>query len=134
MLFRSATPHLQHRYWIKTNSISELSRIDGSASFGGKTNGYEQLADGTKVNFDSGNTLQLLFTPQGKPMPLGTYAAGYGGTGTPRVCTNVGGCASIVLHRSAGGVWFSSSWGAPSNSATPRTVLKNVLYGTVNVQ
>jgi hypothetical protein len=127
-------PSTHHVYWIKTNAISELSRINGSASFGGKTNGYELLPDGSKVNFDSGNSVQLFFTPYNMAMPLGEYQAAYGGTGNPRICTNIGGCASVVLFRSAGGIWYSSSWGVPSNSTTPRTVLKNVLYGTVNVQ
>jgi hypothetical protein len=121
-----------HVYWIKSNSISELSLISGSASFGAKTNGYELLLDGSKANFDSGNSIQLIFTPNNKDMPLGAYANSYG-SGTPRKCTNTQGCASIVLFRSAGGVWYSSSWGAPSNSTIPRTVLKNVVNGTVVV-
>jgi hypothetical protein len=50
-------------YQIKSNAISELSLISGSASFGSKTNVYELKADGTKVSLDGGNTMQLVFTP-----------------------------------------------------------------------
>jgi hypothetical protein len=125
-------PSTHHVYWIKSNSISELSLISGSASFGAKTNGYELLPDGSKANFDSGNSIQLIFTPYNKDMPLGAYKSGYGG-GTPPKCTNAQGCASIVLFRSAGGIWYSSSWGAPSNSTIPRTVLKDVVNGCVSV-
>ncbi len=127
-------PATHHIYWIKSNSISELSRISGAATFGSKVNGYELLPNGTKVNFDSGNTMQLVFTPFGVKMPAGTYATGYGTASSPtNTCSNANGCASIVIFRSAGGVWYSSSWGAPHNSTTPRTVQRNVVNGAVSV-
>ena len=42
-------PATWHVYFIKSNSISGLSLRNGSASFGSKTNVYEQLPDGSKL-------------------------------------------------------------------------------------
>jgi hypothetical protein len=122
-------PNTHHVYWVKSNSISELSLISGSASFGSKTNGYELLADGTKVNFDSGNSMQVVFTPQGAIIPRDMTT----NNNTTTVCTNAGGCASIVLFRSAGGVWYSSSWGQGPGTTAPHTYEKNVVSGSVAV-
>jgi hypothetical protein len=124
-----STPAKWHKYFIKSNSISELSLISGSASFGSKTNVSELLPDGSKVSLDGGNTMQLVFTPNGKPFPTGMSVTGGN-------CTNPSGCASIVIYKSnglGGGVWYSSAWGQ-SGTTAPRTYLKNVLNGTVVVQ
>lgn len=119
-----------HKYFIKSNAISELSLISGSASFGSKTNVSELLPDGTKVSLDGGNTMQLVFTPIGKPFPTGMSVSSGGN------CTNSSGCASIVIYKSnglGGGVWYSSAWGQ-SGTTAPRTYLKNVFSGNVFVQ
>ena len=123
------TPNKWRTYFIKSNAISELSLISGSASFGSKTNVSEVLPDGSKVGLDGGNTMQLVFTPYGKPFPTGMAAT----TGN---CMNSSGCASIVIYRSnglGGGVWYSSAWGQVNTSA-PKTYLKNVVGGNVTVQ
>ena len=126
------TPQKWHKYFIKSNSISELTLIaGGSASFGSKTNVYEQLADGSKTGLDGGGTMQLVFTPYTKQMPAGMFTSTAPGTSTG-VCNNQSGCASVVIYRSSGaggGVWYSSAWGqAPPNTA-PRTYLKKVAPG-----
>jgi hypothetical protein len=123
------TPSLWHKYFIKSNSISELSLINGSASFGSKTNVSKLMPDGSRVGLDGGNTMQLVFTPYGKPFPAGMAAT----TGN---CMNQAGCASVVIYRSnglGGGLWYSSSWGQVGASA-PKTYLKNVASGNVSVQ
>jgi hypothetical protein len=126
-----STPAKWHIYVIKSNSISELSLISGSASFGSKTNVSEELPDGSKVSLDGGNTMQLVFTPNGQHFPTGMSVTG-------GICTNQSGCASIVIYKSnglGGGVWYSSAWGQPMGTTTaPRTYLKNVISGTVVVQ
>jgi hypothetical protein len=132
-----ATPTLWHKYFIKSNSISELSLISGSASFGAKTNVSEVLADGSKVSLDGGNSMQLIFTPQGQSIPAGFFtSANAPYISTNGVCNNVGGCASIVIFRSSGiggGVWYSSSWGQSAGANSPRTYVKNVVSGSVIV-
>ncbi|MEQ1606899.1 MAG: kelch repeat-containing protein [Pyrinomonadaceae bacterium] len=134
-LCNPSVPSTHHVYWIKSNSISELSKIGGAATFGGKTNGYELKPDGSKTNFDSGNSLQLVFTPNGQSMPVNTYAPGWGTAASPtNKCNNASGCASIVLFRSAGGVWYSSAWGlAAGTPPITRTVQKNVVGGNIAV-
>ena len=130
-----STPNLWHKYFIKSNSISELSLISGSASFGSKTNVSEVLADGSKISLDGGNTMQLIFTPQGQAIPQGFFTnvnAPY--ITSSGICNNVGGCASIVIFRSSGGVWYSSSWGQAPGGSAPRTYVKNVVNGSVFVQ
>ncbi len=124
------TPSLWHSYFIKSNSISEFSLIGGSASFGAKTNVSEILPDGSKVSLDGGNTMQLVFTPSGRPFPPGTSASG-------STCTAASGCASIVIFRSSGlggGVWYSSAWGQPTGSSALKTYMKNVFNGTIAIQ
>jgi hypothetical protein len=131
----ASDPATHHVYWIKSNSISELSLISGSASFGAKTNGYELLSDGSKVNFDSGNSIQLVFTPFGQAIPRDMYSSPESSAfaNSTKVCTNAKGCASVVLFRSAGGVWYSSSWGTGSGTSVPHTYEKAVLNGCVSV-
>jgi len=126
-----SNPSTHHVYFIKSNSISELSLIGGSASFGSKTNVSEMRPDGTKITLDGGNLMQLLFTPYGMPLPPNNAGNPIGST-----CTFSGGCASIVIYRSTGiggGVWYSSSWGQPP-SRPAQTWLKKVVNGTVAVQ
>lgn len=124
-----STPAKWHKYFIKSNAISELSLISGSASFGSKTNVSELLPDGSKVGLDGGNTMQIVFTPNGNPFPTGMSVTGGN-------CTNQSGCASIVIYKSnglGGGVWYSSAWGQNGTTA-PRTYLKNVFGGNVVIQ
>lgn len=121
-----------HTYFIKSNSISELSLISGSASFGSKTNVSEILENGSKVGLDGGNTMQLIFTPQNQTAPPGSFVATSGVIESSGKCTALNGCASIVIFRSAGGVWYSSSWGQSSGTA-PRTYLKRIVKGMVSV-
>jgi hypothetical protein len=109
-------------YFIKSNSISELSTINGSASFGSKTNVSEVLANGTKVGLDGG-TMQVIFTPFGKTIPRDMYV------GNVSTCTNQQGCMSITAYKSTGGVWYSSSWGQGAGTTAPHTYVKNVLPG-----
>ncbi|MCA1639056.1 MAG: immunoglobulin domain-containing protein [Acidobacteria bacterium] len=116
---KAATHHV---YFIKSNSISELSNLSGSASFGSKTNVSEVLADGTKVGLDGGGTMQIVFTPFGKAIPRDMYL------GTSATCNNNEGCMSITAYKSSGGVWYSSAWGSTGTLA-PHTYVKNVLPG-----
>ena len=124
-------PSTHHVYFIKSNSISQLSLIGGSASFNSKTNVSEILRDGTRLSLDGGNTMQLMFTPFGLTLPSNNSGNPIGAT-----CTNAGGCASIIVYRSSGiggGVWYSSSWGQPVDRPL-QTWLKEVENGTVAVQ
>lgn len=132
------TPNKWHHYFIKSNSISELALISGSASFGSKTNVSEIFADGTKVGLDGGNTMQLMFTPKGKAIPRDMYSTPQSDSfaDSNRVCTADGGCASIVIFRSnglGGGVWYSSSWGQGSGTTVPHPYEKAVVNGGVAV-
>lgn len=128
------TPEKWHHYFIKSNSISELSLVGGSASFGSKTNVSEVLSEGSKVGLDGGNTMQLIFTPYNKTAPPGSFVPTSGVIDSNGKCTAPNGCASIVIFRSAGGVWYSSSWGqAPPPATAPRTHVKRVVNGTVVV-
>ena len=121
-------PATWHTYLIKSNSISELSLVGGSASFGSKTNVYELLPDGSKVGMDGGGTMQILFTPYGQPIPGGMFV------GTNATCTNQMGCAAITAYKSAGGVWYSSAWGQAPGTTAPHTYVKNVVDGSVVVR
>jgi hypothetical protein len=82
-----------HHYEITSNAIAVFavgqtpSKRD--ASFSSKSNLVEVLENGTIVGIDSGITLQLTMTDNGK--------------GT----TDLFG---VTLQRKAGGVWFSSNW------------------------
>jgi hypothetical protein len=116
-------PETHHVYFIKSNSISELSMINGSASFGSKTNVSEVLANGSKVGLDGGGTMQVIFTPFGKTIPRDMYV------GSSSTCTNQQGCMSITAYKSTGGVWYSSSWGQGAGTTAPHTYVKNVLPG-----
>ena len=124
-------PSTHHVYFIKSNSVSELSLVNGSASFGSKTNVSEVMSDGTRVSLDGGNAMQLIFTPFGLTLPPSNAGNPIGAT-----CIYAGGCASIVIYRSSGiggGVWYSSSWGQPAGKPL-QTWLKSVHDGTVSVQ
>ncbi|HKP69693.1 MAG TPA: YDG domain-containing protein, partial [Pyrinomonadaceae bacterium] len=127
----SADPSTHHVYFIKSNSISELALIGGSASFSSKANVSEVMNDDARVTLDGGNTMQLLFTPFGLTLPSNNAGNPIGA-----VCTSAGGCASIIVYRSSGiggGVWYSSSWGQPAGKPL-QTWLKSVSNGTVAVQ
>jgi hypothetical protein len=121
-------PATWHVYFIKSNSISELSLRNGSASFGSKTNVYEQLPDGSKVGLDGGGTMQIVFTPYGQTIPSGMYV------GTNATCTNQMGCAALTAYKSTGGVWYSSAWGQGPGTTAPHTYIKNVVNGNLVVQ
>lgn len=116
-----------HVYFIKSNSISELSTIGGSASFGSKTNVSEVLANGTKIGLDGGGTMQIVFTPKGATIPRDMYV------GSSAICANQQGCVSITAYKSAGGVWYSSAWGQGAGTTAPHTYVKNVLSGDIAV-
>ncbi|MDI5897832.1 YDG domain-containing protein, partial [Flavobacterium yafengii] len=82
-----------HHYEITSNAIAVFAVGQTSskrdASFSSKSNLVEVLENGTTVGIDTGITLQLTMTDNGK--------------GT----TDLFG---ITLQRKAGGVWFSSNW------------------------
>ncbi|PKH67825.1 hypothetical protein CXF59_05925, partial [Flavobacterium sp. ALD4] len=84
-----------HHYEITSNAIAVFAvgqtTSKRDASFSSKSNLVEVLENGTTVGIDSGITLQLTMTDNGK--------------GT----TDLFG---ITLQRKAGGVWFSSKWNA----------------------
>lgn len=124
-------PSTHHVYFIKSNAISELSLIGGSASFSSKASVSEVMSDDLRVSLDGGNTMQLLFTPFGLTLPSNNSGNPIGAT-----CMNAGGCASIIVYRSSGiggGVWYSSSWGQPANRPL-QTWLKKVVNGSIAVQ
>jgi hypothetical protein len=124
------TPDVLHKYFIKSNSISELSTVAGSASFGSKTNVYELKTDGTKESLDGGGTMQIVFTPKGAKIPSGMFlAAATPFSDTAGTCTNQQGCMSITAYKSTGGLWYSSSWGQGAGTTAPHTYVKGVLPG-----
>jgi hypothetical protein len=118
----------QHTYWVKSNSIADLAAVGSpgakTASFSSKTNVYE-IVGGSKNGLDGGGVMQFMFT-----QPGGTYQVSTG-TGTayltcPSLLVNgletKPGCASVIVYKSTGGVWFSSAWGPVSG--LPQTVEK----------
>jgi hypothetical protein len=128
------TPNKWHTYFGKSNSISNLTLQSGSATFSSKTNVYEQLADGTRLGLDGGGLMQVVFTPYGQTIPRDMWITGTSYVNPNGVCTNQQGCASVVLFRSMGGVWYSSSWGQGAGTTAPHTYMKRVLNGNVILQ
>ena len=119
----------QHLYYVKSNSIASLafvgdtSSLPKTASFTAKTNVYELLPGG-KTGLDGGGTMQFMFT-----QPGGTYTVTTG-TGSSRqlTCPSTStGCASVIVYKSTGGVWFSSAWGPVTTGGIPQTVEKTML-------
>ena len=119
----------QHLYYVKSNSIASLAFVGDTtstartASFTAKTNVYE-LLPGSKTGLDGGGTMQFMFTEPG-----GTYTVTTG-TGTNRqlTCPSTStGCASVIVYKSTGGVWFSSAWGPVTTGGIPQTVEKTML-------
>jgi hypothetical protein len=133
------TTGTEHTYWAKSNSISGLNIIGltpgtSTASFTAKYNLYE-MTGGTKTGIDSGGLMQFTFTPAGGWYTVTTgvtTAAATGGAQTQSYpCNNSNGCASIVIFRSAGGVWFSSAWGSVNGMA--QTLEKVISLGTTSI-
>jgi hypothetical protein len=120
----------QHQYWVKSNSIASLVLVGNpgarTASFSSKTNVYDMT--GTKVGLDGGGTMQFMFTEPG-----GTYQVSTAGGSTTLTCPpapgNTAGCASVIVFKSAGGVWFSSAWGPVVAGDNPQTVEKVMKSG-----
>jgi hypothetical protein len=122
----AADPATWHTYFIKSNAISYLAfPIKGTASFGSKTNVYEVLPNGSKIGLDGGGTMQVMVTMPGQELLMP-----WGGTNT---CTNPAGCAAVSVYKSSGGVWYSSSWGAPAGG-TPQPYEKFMSSGSVSIQ
>jgi hypothetical protein len=123
----------RHEYFVKSNSIASLAfvglptSIPKTASFSAKTNVYE-LVNGSKVGLDGGGTMQFMFTEPG-----GTYqvSSGTGSNNVTLTCpaTPTSGCASVIVYKSTGGVWFSSAWGPVTSGGSPQTVEKMMLPG-----
>jgi len=116
----------EHTYWVKSNSISGLALQNGTASFSAKYNLYETTG-GAKTGLDSGAVMQFTFTPYGGHY---TVTTGTGGSQT-FTCSTSNGCASIVIFRSAGGVWFSSAWGPVGGLA--QTLEKGIASGLTSI-
>ncbi len=122
----------QHTYWVKTNSIANLTLQGASVAFSAKTNVYESIGGNkTAVGLDGGGSMQLVFTPAG-----GQYTYTGSGASTTLTCpSDSNGCASFIVNKSTGGVWFSSAWGPVTVGDLPQTVLKTMVSpgGTVYV-
>jgi hypothetical protein len=120
----------QHLYYVKSNSIASLAFVGDTsstaktASFTAKTNVYELLS-GSRTGLDGGGTMQFMFTQNG-----GTYTVTTGtGSSKQLTCSSTSGCASVIVYKSTGGVWFSSAWGPVTTGGTPQTVEKTMLDG-----
>jgi hypothetical protein len=128
----------QHSYYVKSNSIASLAFTGLStspaktATFTAKTNVYEELANGSQVGIDGGGTMQLTFTQPGGQYTVTTGTGGNSMTLTcPTSATN--GCASVIVYKSTGGVWFSSAWGPVSSGSAPQTVEKFLQNGAMSI-
>jgi MBG domain (YGX type) len=124
-----------HAYYVKSNSIANLAftgTVGGprTATFSAKTNVYDMT--GAKVGIDGGGTMQFTFS-----QPGAQYQVTSGGQTVTLTCpktlpdgsNNPVGCASVIVYKSTGGVWFSSAWGPVTSGAVPQTVQKLMLPG-----
>jgi len=121
-----------HTYFVKSNSIDGLALVGVSsnpkktASFSSKTNVYE-IVGGSKNGLDGGGVMQFMFTE-----PSGTYevSTGSGSSTQMLTCPSVSnGCASVIVYKSTGGVWFTSAWGPVTVGGLPQTVQKTMKPG-----
>jgi hypothetical protein len=133
-----------HTYYVKSNSIAGLALVGvttnpkKTASFSSKTNVYE-LVGGSKNGLDGGGVMQFMFTEPG-----GTYnvSTGTGNNSVTLTCPSliVGGvetkpgCASVIVNKSTGGVWFTSAWGPVTTTGVPQTVEKTMNTGGTYIQ
>jgi hypothetical protein len=123
-----------HNYFVKSNSIANLAFTGLStspgktATFSAKTNVYD-ITD-TKVGLDGGGTMQFTFT-----QPGGQYNVTSGGSTKTLTCPTSAqnGCASVIVYKSTGGVWFSSAWGPITTGDAPQTVEKLMLNGGMQI-
>ncbi len=128
----------RHTYFVKSNSIASLSLLSSpptaptpsarTATFSSKTNVYD--ITGTKVGLDGGGTMQFTFTEPGGQYKVTSSATGQPVTLTcPTTATS--GCASVIVYKSTGGVWFSSAWGpaTPATGEIAQTLEKAMLAG-----
>ncbi len=117
-----------HSYYVKSNSISEITLKGQTASFGSKTNVYE-IVGTTKNGLDGGGVMQFASTPAGGQI---TLTSSTGGNGQPKTfycpLSAAEGCMSVIVYKSAGGVWFSSGWGTVGT--VPQTVPKTAKPGS----
>jgi hypothetical protein len=132
----------RHEYYVKSNSIASLSLLTvpstappapnplaRTATFSAKTNVYEELGNGSQTGLDGGGTMQFTFTEPG-----GEYAVSSSSTGKQVWLTcptsAQSGCASVIVYRSTGGVWFSSAWGPATvaTGETSQTIEKAMIY------
>jgi hypothetical protein len=118
-----------HLYYVKSNSIASLSFTGLStstaktATFSAKTNVYEELGNGSQVGLDGGGTMQLTFTQPGGQYTVTTGTGSNTMTLTcPSASTAPYGCASVVVYKSTGGIWFSNAWGSLAAGSAPQTV------------
>jgi len=130
-----------HTYYVKSNSIAGLALVgettnnNKTASFSSKTNVFE-LVGGSKNGLDGGGVMQFMFTEPG-----GTYkvSTGTGNNTQLLTCPSliVGGvetkpgCASVIVNKSTGGVWFTSAWGPVTTGGLPQTVEKTMKSGAM---
>ena len=123
-----------HTYYVKSNSIAglalvgEASNPKKTASFSSKTNVYE-IVGGSKNGLDGGGVMQFMFTEPG-----GTYvvSTGTGNSTQTLTCpTGSNGCASVIVNKSTGGVWFTSAWGPVTTTGLPQTVEKSMKAGAM---
>jgi hypothetical protein len=133
-----------HTYWVKSNSIANLSSVGNpgmqTASFSSKTNVYE-LVGTNKNGLDGGGVMQFMFT-----QPGGTYqvSSGSGNNNVTLTCPSskvngvetLPGCASVIVYKSTGGVWFTSAWGPVVTGGLPQMVEKSMKLnsGTTFIQ
>jgi hypothetical protein len=83
------------------------------------------LVGGTRNGLDGGGVMQFMFTEKG-----GSYTVSTTGGNVILTCpTNSDGCASVIVYKSTGGVWFSSAWGPVTSGDLPQTVEKKMLPG-----
>ncbi len=117
-----------HTYYVKSNSISEMTLKGQTASFSSKTNVYE-IVGTSKNGIDGGGVMQFTSTPAGGQITL-TTAAGSGPAPTFTCpATAIEGCMSVIVYKSSsGGVWFSSAWGTVGS--LPQTVPKTAKPGS----
>jgi hypothetical protein len=117
-----------HTYYVKSNSIADLSLVGNpgakTASFSSKTNVYE-LVGTNRSGLDGGGVMQFMFT-----QPGGSYKVSSGNNTVTLTCPGgSNGCASVIVYKSTGGVWFSSAWGPVSVGGLPQTVEKTMKPG-----
>jgi len=117
---------LRHTYFVKSNSIANLALVGNpgakTASFSSKTNVYE-LTGGSRSGLDGGGVMQFMFSEPGGAY---TVSSGTGANTVTLTCPATShGCASVIVYKSAGGVWFSSAWGPVTSGGLPQTVEKD---------